>query len=71
MATLHFNCPKTHHQAPTGIETDAQSLRLSWKAKLKVSCPHCGGVHEISVREAYIDGALQDAAERLGRGQRG
>jgi hypothetical protein len=28
-------------------------------------------VHEISVREAYIDGALQDAAEQLGRGQHG
>jgi hypothetical protein len=28
---------------------------------LKVHCPHCGAVHEISVRDAYIDGALQDA----------
>jgi hypothetical protein len=30
------------------------------KATLKVKCPHCGGVHEISVRETYINGALQE-----------
>jgi len=35
MASLLFNCPKTNHPAPTGIETDAQSLRASWTATLK------------------------------------
>jgi hypothetical protein len=25
MASLLFNCPTTHQQAPTGIETDVQS----------------------------------------------
>jgi hypothetical protein len=30
-----------------------------------VHCPHCGEVHEISVRDTYIDGALQDAIGRL------
>jgi hypothetical protein len=30
------------------------------KATLKVKCPHCGGVHEISVRETYINGGLQE-----------
>ena len=66
-APLHFICPKTHQQAPTGIDTDAQSLRAAWKATLKVTCPHCGEVHEISVRETYIKGALSDAADRLRR----
>ncbi len=56
---LSFTCPATHQQAPTGIETDVQSLRAAWKATLKVKCPHCGEVHEISVRETYINGALK------------
>jgi hypothetical protein len=65
MASLLFICPKTNQQAPTGIETDVQSLSASWKAALKVTCPHCGEVHEISVRETYINGALDDATDRL------
>jgi hypothetical protein len=65
MAPLLFVCPKTSQQAPTGIETDVQSLRASWKATLKVKCPHCGGAHEISVRETYLNRALHDAAGRL------
>jgi phage FluMu protein Com len=32
---------------------------------LKVKCPHCGEVHEISVRETYINGALSGASRRL------
>jgi hypothetical protein len=59
--------PKTNQQAPTGIETDVQSLSASWKAMLKVNCPHCGKVHEISVRDTYINGALSDAGERVHR----
>jgi hypothetical protein len=68
MALLLFTCAKTNQKAPTAIETDVQSLRASWSATLKVSCPHCGGAHEISVRETYINGALDDAADQLSRG---
>src|SRR5262245_10482260 len=46
-----FTCPATHEQAPTGIETDAQSLQAAWKATLKINCPYCGEMHQISVRE--------------------
>jgi hypothetical protein len=53
MASLFFTCPTTHRRAPTGIETDVQSLQAAWKATLKVKCPHCGEVHKISVRETY------------------
>ena len=67
MAPLLFTCPKTSQRAPTGIETDVQSLSLSWKATLKVNCPRCGEVHEISVRETSINGALSDATDRLRR----
>jgi len=34
-------------------------LRAAWKATLNVKCPHCGEVHELSVRETYINGALK------------
>jgi hypothetical protein len=67
MASLFFTCPITHQQAATGIETDVRSLHAAWKATLEVKCPHCGGVHQISVRETYINGALRDATERLRR----
>jgi hypothetical protein len=67
MAPLLFTCPKTNQRAPTGIETDVQSLSISWKETLKVSCPRCGEVHEISVRETYINGALTDATDRVRR----
>jgi hypothetical protein len=65
MRPLLFICPKTNQQAPTGIETDVQSLSASWKATLQVNCPHCGKVHEVSVRHTYIDGALAAAVDRL------
>jgi hypothetical protein len=64
MSLLLFTCPKTSQQAPTGIEADVRSLSASWKTTLKVSCPHCGEVHEISVRETYINGALRDAVDQ-------
>ena len=65
MATLLFTCPNTNQRAPTGIETDVQSLSTSWKATLKVNCPYCGEVHEISVSETYINDVLSLAADRL------
>jgi hypothetical protein len=65
MTPLLFTCPKANQQAPTGIETDVQSLSAAWKATLKVNCPHCGEMHEISVRDTYINGALDDAADQL------
>ena len=65
-SSLLFTCPATRQQAPTGIETDAQSLQSFWKATLKVECSHCGGIHDVLVRETYINSALQDAAGLLG-----
>jgi hypothetical protein len=59
MASLFFTCPRTRQLAPTGIETDVQSLRAAWKATLNVKCPHCGETHQISVRETFNNGALQ------------
>ena len=54
-SSLFFTCPTTHQKAPAGIKTDVQSLQTSWKATLKVKCPHCGEVHQISVRKTYVN----------------
>ena len=67
MAPLLFACPKTNQQAPTGIETDVQSLSASWRATLKVTCPHCGDVHDISVRETLIAPVVKSADPRGAR----
>ena len=65
MAPLLFTCPATHRRAPTRIETDAKSLAAAWKKTLKVQCPHCGEVHLVSVREAYIIFAVQDGTDPI------
>ena len=64
MASMLFTCPKTRQKAPTGIQTDVQSLRAAWSKKLKVHCPHCGKTHEILVRDTFVNGALDDAVDR-------
>ena len=64
MAELLFTCPKTQQRASTGIETDVQSLRAAWKTDLRISCRLCGEVHEISIRETFINGALHEATDR-------
>jgi hypothetical protein len=66
MASLFFTCPTTRQHVPTGIETDVQSLQAAWKVMLKVKCPRCGEMHEVSVRETYLNGALDDASDQLG-----
>jgi hypothetical protein len=63
---LLFACPITGRPVPTGIETDVESLRASWKSVLKLDCPHCGEGHELSVRETYLNRALKEASERSG-----
>ena len=55
---LIFTCPKTKERASVDIGTDAQNLRASWKSRFQVKCPYCGEDHEISVRDAYLDGAI-------------
>jgi hypothetical protein len=65
MAPLLFTCPKTDQRAFTGIRTDVDSLHALWKVMLKVNCPHCGEVHQISVRETFVTGALFGATDRL------
>jgi hypothetical protein len=61
LASLPFTCPRTRQRAPTGVETDVQSLRVAWSKTLKLQCPRCGETHEILVRDAYVESALDDS----------
>ena len=67
MTALLFSCPKTKRDVPTGVRTDVESLRQAWSRTLRLACPHCGQEHEIPVREAYLNAALDDAIDRIGR----
>ena len=67
MSSLLYTCPKTHQRAPSGIDTDVQSLRAAWSKTLKVNCPCCGQEHRISVRETFIESTLNDAGKTLSR----
>jgi hypothetical protein len=55
VAKLLFTCPNTNRKAPTGVEMDVQGLRAQWKARLKLDCPYCSDVHDICVREVYVN----------------
>src|SRR5262245_40869119 len=59
MARLLFTCPNTSRKASTGIEMDVQGLRQYWKLTLKFDCPHCDDVHDVRVREVYIESAVE------------
>jgi hypothetical protein len=67
VAVLFFTCPNTRQRAPTGIETDVHSLRATWSERIKIPCSLCGKVHEMSVRETFVDSALLDATDRMRR----
>jgi hypothetical protein len=59
VARLLFTCPNTSRKASTGVEMDLQGLRQYWKLTLKLDCPHCDDVHDVRVREAYVDSAVE------------
>jgi hypothetical protein len=59
VARLLFTCPNTSRKASTDVEMDVQGLRQYWKQTLKFDCPHCDGVHDVRVREVYIDSAVE------------
>jgi hypothetical protein len=59
VASLLFTCPNTSRKLSTGVEMDVPGLRAHWNSTLRLDCPHCRGVHDISVRQVYMDAALE------------
>ena len=61
MTEMLATCPTTEKQFSLGLRTDVQSLQAVWNKVIQVKCPHCGKCHhEVSVREAFVQGALND-----------
>jgi hypothetical protein len=63
---LIIECPRTKQRFASGIATDTENLRTRWKIVSRAKCPHCGGVHAFSMRDAYIKATLM--ATGLGTG---
>ena len=63
MPALSYTCPKTRLRAPSGIQTDLQSLRASWSERVKINCSLCGKVHEFAVRQMYAESTLGDVTD--------
>jgi hypothetical protein len=59
VASLLFTCPNTSRKLSTGVEMDVPGLRAHWNSTLRLDCPHCRDVHDIAVREVYMDAALE------------
>jgi hypothetical protein len=64
LGPLTFVCPATHGSGLTGINTDVRTLRKFWLKHIKVKCDHCGEVHSIGVRDAFLSGALNAATQQ-------
>jgi hypothetical protein len=47
-------CPVTKQPVGTGIETDWSTFFSLQPMRLSVRCPHCGGQHEVAVRDGYL-----------------
>jgi hypothetical protein len=58
VACLLFTCPKTGQKVRTGVEMDVQGLRANWKSTLRLDCPHCDTLHDVRVREVYLNSAV-------------
>ena len=64
MGPLLAYCPNTSKPIETGIENDPAGLKKSWDVMLRLDCPHCGKVHEIRVRDAFVQGEIAPARLR-------
>ena len=64
MGVLSIRCPKTGQSAPTGIDTEYESLVTSWDRSLSIDCFHCGETHDVKIRDAFIAAAISDEAIR-------
>jgi hypothetical protein len=57
---LRFICAATGQPIDYEVPGDVQTLRDLWSRTLLRSCRHCGRVHRVAFRSAYIAGVLSD-----------
>lgn len=55
---LTFICPATNQQCECDVATDAATLAKVWKMTKDIKCRICGEMHQIIIREAFIDMAM-------------
>jgi hypothetical protein len=60
-------CPVTNQPVGTGIETDWSTFFSLQPMRMNVRCPHCGGRHEVAVRDGYLARSETGAALDGGR----
>jgi len=55
---LKFRCPTTNQQCECDVATDAANLAKFWKVIKDIKCRICGGMHQIRIRDAFLDMAM-------------
>ena len=55
---LMFRCPTTNRQCKCDVATDAATLAKVWKMTKDIKCRICGEMHQIKIRDAFLDMAM-------------
>jgi hypothetical protein len=55
---LMFKCPTTNRQSECDVATDAANLAKVWNMTKDVRCRTCGEMHQIKIRDAFLDMAV-------------
>jgi len=55
---LTFRCPTTNQQCTCDVATDAANLAKVWKLTKDIPCRICGTMHQIKIRDAFLDMVL-------------
>lgn len=55
---LMFRCPATNRQCECDVATDSTNLAKAWKTTKHIKCRICGEMHQIKIREAFVDMAM-------------
>ncbi len=59
MHKIMITCPATGKDVATGILADTDTLEKLPDGSSNAHCPHCGGSHPWSVRDAWLDNGEQ------------
>jgi hypothetical protein len=62
-----IRCPQTGQAVSTQIETDAATFGLLPQVETKTHCPHCGGDHVWTRRDAWLENLAPAKAKRSPR----
>ena len=55
---LTFSCPTTQQQCECDVATDAADFAKIWKMTKDIKCNICGEMHQIKIRDAFVDMAI-------------